>query len=403
EVKGIICLENNTWRNLVTKIYPKADSSPSAPFTYNYGDVKIFSRSIEVRKAVEVLKNLMNKSKISLPELEEYEAPTNLTREQISEHEVSKSYHEYGGTLLEWPSILYTSNQLSISNSLLYKPLINPNLPFYPYLEYAIRKEVGLPETYFGKVVIIVPDYRARIRLVLYSRKRIKVELDAKLEKLENLLCKYFCISKKEKVYQGEIKFEKPEEEVEFEDEVNVFYFYLITKEGEIIDYKEGTYTGCLLYPSPGISIEPSQEFVESIIEEGENEHVEFKKEIPDNHREFVESIVAFANKKGGIVLLGVDDNCNIVGATGRDLDKDRIYDIVRDNCEPMPKISIKRVKARGKKIVLINVKEGEDKPYVVKGKGPYIRVGSSDRIMTRIELDQIYNTKGKTSTLFSY
>ncbi|MGC8871207.1 MAG: hypothetical protein ACP5PT_08995, partial [Brevinematia bacterium] len=50
EVKGIICLENNTWRNLVTKIYPKADSSPSAPFTYNYGDVKIFSRSIEARK-----------------------------------------------------------------------------------------------------------------------------------------------------------------------------------------------------------------------------------------------------------------------------------------------------------------------------------------------------------------
>ncbi|MGC8812716.1 MAG: helix-turn-helix domain-containing protein [Candidatus Aenigmatarchaeota archaeon] len=176
----------------------------------------------------------------------------------------------------------------------------------------------------------------------------------------------------------------------------------MITKEGEIIDYKEGTYSWCSFYPSPGISIEPSQEFVESIIEEGENEHVEFKKEI-SNTKEFVESIVAFANKKGGIVLLGVDDNCSIVGATGKDLDKDRIYDIVRDNCEPMPKISIKRVKARGKKIVLINVKEGEDKPYVVKGKGPYIRVGSSDRIMTRIELDQIYNTKGKTSTLFSY
>ncbi|MGC8812715.1 MAG: hypothetical protein ACP5O8_04005, partial [Candidatus Aenigmatarchaeota archaeon] len=103
-------------------------------FTYNYGDVKIFSRSIEARKAVEVLKNLMNKSEISLPELEEYEAPTNLTREQISRYDVSDSYHENGGMLLEWPSILYTSNQLSISNSLLYKPLINPNLPFLSLL-----------------------------------------------------------------------------------------------------------------------------------------------------------------------------------------------------------------------------------------------------------------------------
>ena len=41
-------------------------------------------------------------------------------------------------------------------------------------------------------------------------------------------------------------------------------------------------------------------------------------------------------------------------------------------------------------------VKAGEDKPYIVRNKGPYIRVGSTNRPITRYELDEIYRNKFK-------
>jgi hypothetical protein len=301
---------------------------------------------------------------------------------------------------------------------LLNEPLITPDLPFYPYLKYAIEKDVGLHETLSGKIVIVVPDYRARIKkLTFCSKNKIKVELDAKRENLENLLCKYYCVSEKREVYQGDIKFEKPEEEVKFEDEINEFYFYLITKKGEIIDYKEGTYLGCLFYPTLGIEIKLDPESIKSMIENGENEHVEFKEKIPKDTKEFVESVIAFSNSKGGIILLGVTDDHKIVGVQQEDIEKhfkknlneknvrEWVYNVIRDNCEPTPKITDNDIKIEeidGKKIVLIKVPEGEDKPYLVK-RNSFIRVGSSDRVMTRFELDQIYSKKGKPSTVIQY
>jgi hypothetical protein len=404
EVKGIIHLEGNTWKNVVTKFYPKADSEPSPSTTYDYDSTIIFSRSIEVEKSIEVLKNLSNEKKISLPELKEYEAPTNLTREKISRYEVINSYSEWEGFVFEWPSILYTTaDRVNISNSLLNKPLISLNLPLYPYLKYAIEKDVGLRETWSGKIVIVVPDYRARIRLVLCSKNKIKVKLDVKRENLKNLLCKYCCVSEKRKFYQDDIKFEKPEREVEFEDEINEFYFYLFTKKGERIDYKEGTYLEYLFYSTPGIEIELDPESIKSIIENGENEHVEFKEKIPKDTKKFVESIVAFANRRGGTIFLGVDDKRNLKGATSEDLDEKRLRDIVRDNCEPIIEINTRIVEIDSKKIVLINIPEGKNKPYFVKDKGPFIRVGSSNKPMRREEFDQIYNEKVKPSIVTSY
>ena len=39
-------------------------------------------------------------------------------------------------------------------------------------------------------------------------------------------------------------------------------------------------------------------------------------------------------------------------------------------------------------------VPEGPNKPYLLKGRGVMIRRGSSDRLMTRVELDAVYNEK---------
>ena len=50
---------------------------------------------------------------------------------------------------------------------------------------------------------------------------------------------------------------------------------------------------------------------IQSVIQAGESERVEFKK-IFD--KEAIETLVAFANHKGGVVLVGVEDSGRVAG-----------------------------------------------------------------------------------------
>ncbi|MFP3131675.1 MAG: hypothetical protein RXR51_08920 [Nitrososphaeria archaeon] len=254
---------NVGWKNVVTMFYPKPDPVHNKPITYNYGDIIIFSRNIDAEKAIEVFTKLREEKKISLPELKEYYVTERRGRSLNDDWDfwefhrgdfysnkelkllgiVLGSYKELNGFILEWPSIVYYRDE-HISLSVSYGPLISPDLPLYPSLKHAIEKEFGGDaNAWFNKLVIILPDYRARIKkLTLSPKNKIKVELEVKHENLENLLCKCYCISEKGKIYQNDIRFKNLEEELTFEDEIKEFYFYLITKQGEIIDYKEGKY-----------------------------------------------------------------------------------------------------------------------------------------------------------------
>ena len=44
--------------------------------------------------------------------------------------------------------------------------------------------------------------------------------------------------------------------------------------------------------------------------------------------------------------------------------------------------------------VLLITVRGGKDKPYGVKEKGFYIRIGATNRLATRYELDEMYSAK---------
>ena len=55
--------------------------------------------------------------------------------------------------------------------------------------------------------------------------------------------------------------------------------------------------------------------YIESLIEQGEHEHQDFKYQITDA-RKIARSISAFANHGGGRLLVGVKDNGSIVGVS---------------------------------------------------------------------------------------
>ncbi len=93
------------------------------------------------------------------------------------------------------------------------------------------------------------------------------------------------------------------------------------------------------------------------IMKEGEGLTVEFKESYtPRIDRD----IVAFANSKGGLLLLGLDDRGKLVGEKLSNKMKAEINAIAR-NCGPS--IQIKKIHQAGK-IVVIEVAEGDEKPY---------------------------------------
>ena len=149
-----------------------------------------------------------------------------------------------------------------------------------------------------------------------------------------------------------------------------------------------------------GVIIDVPEYEIKELIRHGETETVEFKGKI-GKPQEFVETIVAFANTKGGILLLGVDDHSKVVGIPENGYE-DTITNILRSHCSPQVKCEISRRQLDEKDIIVIRVEEGKDKPYFVRDKGPYIRANATDRIATRYEIDEIYRPKQSRYNLYS-
>jgi predicted HTH transcriptional regulator len=76
---------------------------------------------------------------------------------------------------------------------------------------------------------------------------------------------------------------------------------------------------------------------------------------------------------------------------------KAKITDMIEGNCEPSIKVQVNQVTFQGSiPITIVEVPEGEKKPYILNNTGIFVRRGSSDRQIKRSELDEIY-TKNKS------
>ncbi|HCG76442.1 MAG: transcriptional regulator [bacterium (Candidatus Ratteibacteria) CG_4_10_14_3_um_filter_41_18] len=126
---------------------------------------------------------------------------------------------------------------------------------------------------------------------------------------------------------------------------------------------------------------------IRQLIKGGESEKVEFKERFD---KETIETAVAFANTKGGIILIGVSDKSRIKGTQ---IGKDTLNDWanqISQSTEPrvIPEIEVSEID--DKSVVIIRIKEFPIKPVSVKGKY-FRRVGNSNRIMPMQEIAQMH------------
>ncbi len=117
---------------------------------------------------------------------------------------------------------------------------------------------------------------------------------------------------------------------------------------------------------------------VELLIREGEGLTIEFKERFSSR---IDQDIVAFANARGGTLLLGVRDDGTVIGETLTNDMKAKLNDLAR-NCKP--KIAVQVTQCG--KIVAIEVPEGSEKPYSC-GDGYFRRLNGTTQKMSPDEL----------------
>ena len=145
--------------------------------------------------------------------------------------------------------------------------------------------------------------------------------------------------------------------------------------------------------------------YIESLIAQGENEHLDFKFNISDS-RKIARSLVAFANTTGGILLIGVRDNGSIAGVRS---DEEIFMIEAAANMYSKPEIilEVQEWHITDKTILEITIPESSKKPYFALNDNEkwmaYIRYHDKNILANSIMLDVWKRKQGEKGTYIRY
>lgn len=127
-----------------------------------------------------------------------------------------------------------------------------------------------------------------------------------------------------------------------------------------------------------------SIEEIRNLINGGEGYNVDFKRSVPSKVRELTEEVCSFLNAAGGYLLIGVNDNNEIVGAEIDNSKRSAIQGSIGE-ISPMCHYNMYDVDVDGKKVWVIEVPSGKNKPYFFSGC-IYLREGANSQKLTNVE-----------------
>lgn len=121
----------------------------------------------------------------------------------------------------------------------------------------------------------------------------------------------------------------------------------------------------------------------EQLIKDGENQHVEFKRNF---NVDVLESLVAFANTEGGTVYIGISDKGKITGVNLNYESIQHWVNEIKSKTEPALLADANLIEIEGKKIVMFSVKEYPIKPISLQGRY-YKRIRNSNHLLSTVEI----------------
>ena len=141
------------------------------------------------------------------------------------------------------------------------------------------------------------------------------------------------------------------------------------------------------------------ESYLKKLIEEGENQHLDFKYCISDS-RKIARTLVAFSNTGGGRLLIGVRDNGSIAGIQS----DEEIYMVdtaAQLFCRPEITYNIKQHTSGIKTFLEVEVARGNKRPYQTKDETgrwvAYFRNNDQNLVANRILL-QVWRKEEKKS-----
>ena len=131
----------------------------------------------------------------------------------------------------------------------------------------------------------------------------------------------------------------------------------------------------------------------------GEDSIIEFKREMPHKNS-LADEIAAFANTQGGMILIGIDDNREIIGIELQELDRAEktVVEICNDSIEPTVPIFTEKLRIDDKNLLKIEVPRSL---FVHKtSNGYFTRQGSSKREMPTDQLARLLQSRSQAGII---
>ncbi len=361
--------------------------------TMDYGRLILGETVVEPTEAFSVIESLLAHSMVKEPDLV---YPGKYEFRMHDSHAQRLPVHSYDRFLgIDWPATVAYLTSPSQHVTEPEGPLVSLDYPLYTDARRAIREWIGLDALGVSQLsnglAIFVPDFRLRIKRTLLSEGSAVVSLEGEKQVLANAAFKAGLGYGNDYVVP-EISRKRGDTVVDLPRGIPQTFdlFVLQGETGEVLDWQE-VYTAWTELPKNFEFSIPGQQ-ITRLIEGGERDAVEFKANLGSGD-EFIESVISFANTGEGAILVGVDDNAVIVGVPSPEREEQRIVDMVNDTIEPIPKIRIEQITVAGKEVLLVIVQKGENPPYLHKIRHVgFIRRAGTDRLMGRVEFDEIYS-----------
>lgn len=102
---------------------------------------------------------------------------------------------------------------------------------------------------------------------------------------------------------------------------------------------------------------------IKDLIRSGESTRVEFKKTLSQVEK-IAKTLVAFANTRGGILLVGIQDDKGIMGVSDVEEEKYILDQAATFYCRPNVRYTLTEEQIAGKIVLVVDVPESDEKPH---------------------------------------
>lgn len=127
-------------------------------------------------------------------------------------------------------------------------------------------------------------------------------------------------------------------------------------------------------------------------ISNGEDSYTQFKVDV-SNSEKLAQELVAFSNARGGVLIIGVDDDGNIIGVDTKNIQRinQLIGNVINSHITPpiYPLVKIENIS--DKKIIVVEIDEGSNKPYSTNSGLYLTKAGSDKRKISPQELRRLF------------